>query len=196
MNLSRIYQRETRTQREVLIERKKNSREIARLGEALLALLMVLGKGISLCGEICCPRWELAGSSLSLLLLCCDRGTRRFGKTSQSISYLQPTALNTGLLFCHRAAMYSCTGCSLHQLPKGGFHWAKPACAPCTDVSALMSIWVYLHKREPFLMRTKAPDGLGSRFPRAFSICNKENGEALKDIFLCDSDFPSSTSYV
>lgn len=29
-----------------------------------------------------------------------------------------------------------------------------------------------------------------------FPLCNKENGEAIKNIFKCSSDFPSSTSYL
>lgn len=56
---------------------------------------------------------------------------------------------------------------------------------------------LYLEKGESFLTQTKALDGLKQLcFLPHFPLCNQEHGEAINSIFISNSDFPSSTSYL
>ena len=73
--------------------------------------------------------------------------------------YLQSTASEADRLSCHRAAMYSYTGCTLHQEPKGGLCGAEMAFVITQSMSPHGHL-VYLEEGEPFLIWTKAPDGL------------------------------------
>lgn len=140
-----------------------------RPGEAPLVLLVTSGKGPFLLGQICRPCWEGPGSCLSLFLACSERGTGRFGKTSQSQSCLQPTAATAGLLFCLRVASTVAWGARCTRHPEEG-PWGGPL-GSLHSRGAPRSTWVYLEKGSPFLRWTKAPDGLwqlaSSHFPFA-----------------------------